>query len=62
MNEFYYCYSPKLNTFLQKNKQRYICTGLNENTLRKFWQYRRTGELHRLLLEWAENKPEELSK
>lgn len=58
MNDFFYCYSPKLHAFLQANKQRYICAGLNEDTLRKFWQYRRTGELHALLKEWAENKPD----
>lgn len=57
MNEFYYCYSMKLHAFLSEHGQRYICAGLNEKTMRKFWQYKRTDELHRLLREWAENKP-----
>lgn len=57
MNEFFYCYSPKLHAFLQAEGQRYICAGLNEDTLRKFWQYRRTDELHTLLERWTENKP-----
>lgn len=56
MNEFYYCYSIKLHTFLQERGQRYICAGLNEKTMRKFWQYRRTDELHALLHEWADGK------
>lgn len=58
MNEFFYCYSPKLHSFLHSRGHRYICTGLNEGTLRKFWQYKRTDELHEALREWAENKPE----
>lgn len=56
--DFFYCHSANLQRFLARNGQRYICVGLNENTLKKFWQYRRTGELHRLLDEWAANKPE----
>lgn len=57
MNEFYYCHSPRLHAFLQERGQRYICVGLNEKTLRKFWQYRRTDALHTLLAEWADGKP-----
>lgn len=56
-NEFFYCYSMNLQSFLQSHGQRYICAGLNEKTMRKFWQYRRSDELHELLREWAENKP-----
>lgn len=56
MNEFYYTHSHRLHSFLQERGQRYICVGLNEKTLRKFWQYRRSDELHALLKEWAENK------
>ena len=56
-NEFFYCHSPALHKFLQSHGQRYICVGLNEKTLRKFWKYRRTDELHELLREWAKNKP-----
>lgn len=58
MNEgFFYCHSPNLHEYLQRNGQRYICVGLNENTLKKFWQYRRSDELHRLLSEWQANRP-----
>ena len=56
MNEFYYCYSIKLQTFIQAKGFRYICAGLNENTMRKFWQYKRTDELHAVLDEWAKFK------
>ncbi len=56
-NGFYYCYSANLYEFLRDHNQRYICVGLNENTLRKFWQYARTPELDRLLTEWQRRKP-----
>lgn len=56
-NEFYYCYSPNLQAFLQAHGQRYICAGLNEKTMRKFWQYRRNDELSALLNEWQANRP-----
>lgn len=55
-NGFYYCYSANLYEFLRDHDQRYICVGLNENTLRKFWQYARTPE-DRLLTEWQRRKP-----
>ncbi|MDH5159836.1 hypothetical protein P5X88_02745 [Heyndrickxia oleronia] len=57
MNEFYYCYSPNLQAFLQTQGQRFICVGLNEKTLRKFWQYKRSAELDELLTKWQAQKP-----
>jgi hypothetical protein len=36
---------------------KYICTGLNENTMRQFWQYARTTLNDALLTKYAENKP-----
>jgi len=30
---------------------------LNENTLRKFWQYKSSPELDEALATWAANKP-----
>lgn len=55
--EFFYCYSPNLYKFLRDRGVTYICTGLNENTMRQFWQYRRTDRLNELLAEYAANKP-----
>ncbi|MED3069278.1 hypothetical protein P4310_27965 [Bacillus thuringiensis] len=57
-HEFFYCYSSVLHVFLKERGQRYTCAGLNENTLRKFWQYYRTEELDSLLTEWQSNKPQ----
>jgi hypothetical protein len=56
-NDFYYCYSTKLHDYLRENGQRYICAGLNENTMRKFWQYGRTDELNTLLDAWSASNP-----
>lgn len=56
-NEFFYCYSIKLHEYLRANGLSYICAGLNENTMRKFWQYKRDDKLNELLRMWRENKP-----
>lgn len=56
-NDYFYCYSPKLHVYLRTRGQRYICAGLNEGTLRKFWQYKRNDELDELLSEWHANNP-----
>lgn len=55
--EFYYCYSPNQHDFLRKHGVRYICAGLNESTMRKFWQYRRDERLNELLTQYAESNP-----
>jgi hypothetical protein len=59
--EFFYCYSPNLYRFLKDNKQRYICRGLNERTLKPFWQYRQTEELSELLTMYTEEGQREAS-
>lgn len=57
MNDYFYCYSPNLYRFLRDHDVKYICTGLNEGTMRQFWQYQRNAELNTLLTEYAGNKP-----
>lgn len=56
-NNFYYAYSPNLYRYLKALGFRYICTGLNEATMRQFWQYERTPELSAALTTYSENKP-----
>jgi hypothetical protein len=56
-NEFFYCYSPNLYKFLRNKGVKYICTGLSENTMRQFWQYRRDDNFNVLLTKYAGNKP-----
>jgi len=53
----YFCYSPKLNAFLQREGLRVIGVGNNVNTGRKFWQYERGEKLDELLTQWSENRP-----
>lgn len=57
VSNFYYCYSPVLYRFLKAKGFRYICTGLNESTMRQFWQYERTADLNIALTAYGENKP-----
>lgn len=54
---YYYCYSPELYRRLSAQGFRYICTGLNERTMRQFWQYERTKVLGQALAEYTLNKP-----
>ncbi len=56
-NRFFYCYSPVLYRFLRESGVKYICTGLNESTMRQFWQFERNDKLNDLLTEYAGNKP-----
>jgi len=55
--EFYYCYSPVLFKFLMARGHKYLCCGLAENTLKKFWQYQRTESLCNSLDEFRTNRP-----
>lgn len=56
-NEYFYCYSTNLHELLRSKGIRYICAGLNENTMRKFWQYRRTAEFEQYLAEYTASNP-----
>ncbi|MEK5398434.1 hypothetical protein [Paenibacillus sp. FSL K6-2859] len=54
-NEFFYCYSMKLFKFLRMDREfSFICSGLHEKTMQKFWQFKRTEELNRALLEFSQ--------
>lgn len=55
--EYFYCYSPNLHAFLKRNGVAFICSGLHERTLRKFWQYRRDERLNGLLAEYERSNP-----
>ncbi len=57
MSKIYFCYSPKLNSYLQRNGLRIIGVGNNVNTGRRFWQYERGPELDVLLDKWSANRP-----
>ena len=61
-NRFFYCYSSTLFHFLKANGLRYVCTGLHERTLKKFWQFEKTDELKALLDEYDERKKQALKQ
>lgn len=55
--DFYYCYSTNLFKFLKHKKGiSFICSGLHEKTLCKFWQFQRTDELLKALEEYNKCK------
>jgi hypothetical protein len=62
VNDFFYCYSTNLYHFLKANGQRYICTGLHEKTMNKFWLFAKTPELSRLLDEYDQRKANALGR
>lgn len=52
--DFFYCYSTNLFKYLKVEKEiNYICCGLHEKTLRKFWQFVRTKKLEQALKEYG---------
>lgn len=54
-NEYFYCYSMKLFKFLRMDRGiSYICSGLHEKTLQKFWQFKRTEDLNKALVEFSQ--------
>ncbi|BDH63309.1 hypothetical protein MTP04_34390 [Lysinibacillus sp. PLM2] len=52
--KYFYCYSTNLYKFLKQEELFYICSGLNENTLRKFWLYVRDDKLNYALRDYKE--------
>lgn len=52
-SDFFYCYDKKLFIYLKENKNiSYICTGLNQNNMKKFWQFHRTEYFNECLNEY----------
>lgn len=48
--EFYICYSPRVFKFLHiENNIIFIVCGLHEKTYQKFWLFKKTDELKKLL-------------
>ena len=44
-NNSYYCYSTRLYHFLVSMKFRYVSTGINTNTNKKYWVYNKSEKL-----------------
>lgn len=57
--EYFYCYSTNLFKYLKIEKKfNYICCGLHEKTLSKFWQFKRTEDLEIALQEYRDKGKE----
>ncbi len=56
-NEYFYCYSHRLFRFLKMEKKIiYICAGLNDKTLLKFWLFKTSDELTKALIEYTQKQ------
>lgn len=44
-NNYFYCYSNKMNYFLMALSFRYVSTNINKNTNKKYWVYDKSEKL-----------------
>lgn len=55
-DESFFCYSKNLYHFLSLNNVRYIYTRVNNKSGFKYWLYKKTPELDRVLDKWERYK------
>lgn len=58
MDNVFFCYSDKLQTFLRIFGFRYKNSGRNSNTHKQYWTYEKTDKLLKALTEWDRVKKE----
>ena len=44
-NNYFYCYSKRMNFFLMALKFKYVSVGVNSNTNKKYWVYNKSEKL-----------------
>lgn len=44
-NKYFYCYSDRMNFFLRALKFRYVSSGINSNTNKRYWMYEKCENL-----------------
>ena len=44
-NDIFYCYSNRMNYFLMSMKFRYLSKGINSNTNKEYWTYKKSENL-----------------
>lgn len=54
MNNNYYCYNPIKKDFITTKNLMYINTGVNPNTNKTYWIYKRSCILDAILKDWRE--------
>lgn len=53
LGKFYYCYSPNLMRYLERNGVHKVDEGVHRRTLKTFWVYEQTEDLSYLLARWT---------
>lgn len=56
MEKYFYCYSYPLKEFMIKNGVNPILSSIHEKTQKKFWVFKGTEQLNKLLDQWRLNK------
>ena len=56
MEKYFYCYSYPLKEFFVKNGETPILSSIHEKTKKKFWVFKSTENITKLLAEWRINK------
>lgn len=56
MEKYFYCYSYPLKEFMIKNGVSPILSSIHEKTQKKFWVFKSTEQLNKLLDQWRLNK------
>ena len=56
MNRYFYCYSYPLKEFFIKNGEQVILSSIHEKTNKKFWVFKSTENITKLLDKWRSNK------
>jgi hypothetical protein len=56
VDKYFYCYSYPLKEFLIKNGIDPIFNSIHEKTQKKFWVFKGTEQLNKLLDRWRLNK------
>ena len=55
------CYDLNQKNFFKSKGLKYLITGLNERSMRKFWVYERNDKLNNALNEWVETNPNKIN-
>ena len=56
MEKYFYCYSYPLKEFFIKNGEQVILSSIHEKTNKKFWVFKSTENITKLLDKWRNNK------
>lgn len=52
MNDYFYCYSRRMSLFLRSMKEKYISSSINKNTNMRYWTFKKSERLDKLIELW----------